>query len=230
MNDLWEKWAVNYDGLQRRERVLVLGAVLVCLALIVNTLLIDPLATRKNKLHDQMSRDYAQTLKMQIQVQALVQNGQIDPDAANNARMAEAQRKLLAVDASLDALRQGFVTPEKMPQLLEVLLKKNGQLKLVSLKTLPVSSLPVTETAGAPGEDAGKGTPPGANDPPVFRHGVELVVEGRYLDLVNYLGALEQLPWNMLWSKAALTAGGFSTCSLTLTVYTLSLDKTWLSL
>lgn len=230
LSKTWEKWAARYDGMQRRERIMVLGAVLVCLAVIVNALLIDPLTARKKMLRGQIAGDTTQIQELQRQVRILVQNGQIDPDAVNKAKMIAAQSRLLAVDASLDTLRQGFVTPEKMPQLLESLLKKNGQLKLVSLKTLPVSDLLASTNGSAPSGGASKPAPSVANDLPVFRHGVELTVEGRYLDLLDYLVALEQLPWNMLWSKVALAAGGSGTSSLTLTVYTLSLDKAWLSL
>jgi MSHA biogenesis protein MshJ len=72
-------------------------------------------------------------------------------------------------------------------------------------------------------------------DSAVFKHGVEITVEGRYLDLLDYVSQLEQMPWHVLWSKAALNeeqnpAVTWPANRLKLTVYTLSLDKTWLSI
>ena len=48
-------------------------------------------------------------------------------------------------------------------------------------------------------------------------------------DLVAYLVDLEQLPWRMYWGSVNLSAQTYPISRLTLTVYTLSLDKTWLS-
>jgi MSHA biogenesis protein MshJ len=55
------------------------------------------------------------------------------------------------------------------------------------------------------------------------------------LDLLDYVSQLEQMPWHVLWSKAALNeeqnpAVMWPANRLKLTVYTLSLDKTWLSI
>ncbi|OIQ76605.1 hypothetical protein GALL_417120 [mine drainage metagenome] len=208
---------------------------LVCIAFIAHALLIDPLMKREKMLREQAASDAAQTRQIQQQIRLLEHNGLVDPDAGNKARMAELQRKMLAVDASLDMVRQQLVTPEKMPQLLEGLLKRNSQLKLDSFETLPASALePFPDPAADGGADGkSKASGPGASgasDLPAYRHGFVLTVEGPYLDLMNYLATLEQLPWNMLWSKVVLTAGTPGICSLTLTVNTLSLDRAWLSL
>ena len=225
MKQLWKTWAAKYDALQRRERLLVLAMVPLTILFIGNATLIDPLAARQKILQAQMDGDRVQIEKMQQQMLNLTQHGQRDPDQGNKARMADFQHKLQGVDGALDTLRQGFVTPEKMPQLLDGLLKKNNQLKLVALKTLPVSALPLPPKTGAAITKPSPG-----NDLAVFRHGVELTVEGHYLDVLNYLESLEQMPWSMLWSRAVLDTGPAGAVSLTLTVYTLNLDKTWLSL
>jgi MSHA biogenesis protein MshJ len=101
-------------------------------------------------------------------------------------------------------------------------LKKNGKLKLIELQTLPVKGL--LENAS---EDKNKIS---KQELPVFKHGVEITIEGNYLDLLDYVAELEKMPWHVLWSKAALNAEHYPDSQLKLTVYTLSLDKTWLSI
>jgi len=64
--------------------------------------------------------------------------------------------------------------------------------------------------------------------PLVYKHGVELVVKGNYTDLTQYLTRLEGLPWQMFWGKAELKVEEYPKAALTLTLFTLSLDKTWL--
>jgi MSHA biogenesis protein MshJ len=212
----WDQIATKYDVLQKRERVMVLAAALMLVAAVLNALLLDPLAARRKMLHQQMSSDAQQVQQMQQQIRDMVHAGGIDPDAATKSRLAETQEKLHAVDVQLGSLRQALVSPEKMPQLLEGMLRKHGGLKLAKLNTLPLSALPGST-------DVNGGIP-------AFRHGVELTVEGRYLDLLNYLATLEKLPWHLTWGKVALNARENGLSTLTLTVYTLSMDKTWLSL
>ena len=64
----------------------------------------------------------------------------------------------------------------------------------------------------------------------LYRHGVELIVRGNYLDMVDYLDALEALPIQLFWTRAALEVEQYPNARLSLTVYTLSLDKKWMKL
>lgn len=60
---------------------------------------------------------------------------------------------------------------------------------------------------------------------------MELTVEGSYADLMDYLSSLESLPGpKLLWGGVALKVERHPTVQLTLTVYTLSLDRAWLQL
>ena len=62
----------------------------------------------------------------------------------------------------------------------------------------------------------------------MFRHGLEITISGSYLDLYEYLSALERLPTQLYWGRAELSAGDFPETTLKLTVYTVSFDKAWL--
>lgn len=55
-------------------------------------------------------------------------------------------------------------------------------------------------------------------------------MQGSYLDLLSYLRTLEALPWHMLWGRISLVADKYPQSTLTITIYTLSLNETWLSL
>jgi MSHA biogenesis protein MshJ len=143
-------------------------------------------------------------------------------------------------------MQKGLVPPERIAPLLEAILRANGRLKLVSLKTLPVTTLTDGSTPKpAPGAPApANGTPatapaaPAAPVPPpvgkspdlLYRHGVELTVRGSYLDMVDYMKALESLPTQLFWGKAQLDAEEYPNVRLTLTLYTLSLDPKWMKL
>jgi MSHA biogenesis protein MshJ len=58
---------------------------------------------------------------------------------------------------------------------------------------------------------------------------VSITVRGGYLDLLRYITALEKMPAQMFWGEVNLSVEKYPDAVFTLTVYTLSLDKTWLA-
>lgn len=219
----WQALVAQFDALSRRERLMVLAACLVVIIAGMDALLVAPVSQRIKAETVQMGAERAQMAAMQQQLQMLESAPPIDPDAQNRKRLDDLLTQLQQANESLERMQQKLISPEKMPGLLEDILHHHGQLKLVSLKTLPVSEIKTTESTSAV---AGNAVVAGA----VYRHGVTLKVQGRYLDLMAYLQALEKMPWNMLWGGASLTADAYPQSTLTLTIYTLSLDKVWLSI
>ncbi|WP_432377445.1 hypothetical protein [Duganella sp. P38] len=111
----------------------------------------------------------------------------------------------------------------------------------MSMKTLPAAGLNETaqperaETAATVTNAAaglvGAGKPaPRKPRELLYRYGVEIVLQGGYVDMVNYMAALESLPVQLFWGKAQLDAQQFPNSRLTLTLYTLSLDQKWMKL
>jgi len=232
MKAYWEKFSARVDAMARRERALVLVAVVVCLIAVLNALLLDPLAARTKRLRQQIDSDNQQIVALRAQIQSMIQAGSIDPDAANKAQLGDLQTRLQQVDAELSSMQQGLIRPEDMPRMLESLLRKDPRLKMLALKTLPVSPLTVaTPPAGpAPAAAPAAAPTPAADTLPVYRHGVQVVVQGRYLDLLDYLTMLEQMPWRVIWGSMHFEAGEFPSSTMTVTVYTLGLDEEWLSI
>jgi MSHA biogenesis protein MshJ len=64
----------------------------------------------------------------------------------------------------------------------------------------------------------------------MYRHGIELTVAGQYLDLLNYLAAIEKLPVKIFWGGLSIDATQYPRSLLKLTVYTLSPEKKWLQI
>jgi MSHA biogenesis protein MshJ len=133
---------------------------------------------------------------------------------------------LAEVNARIAAEERKFTAPETMRAVLEELLAKNRRVQLMSLKTLPMSSIAEERAPASP--PAGQGKPPAAAGRLIFRHGVELTVAGSYLDILAYLGDLEKLPTQLYWSGLGLEAQQYPTVTLKVTVFTLSLDRAWL--
>jgi MSHA biogenesis protein MshJ len=223
---------------------MVTCALFVVVFAVINSLLLSPVLARQKALNSELAADQAQIQGLTEQINAYANQAVIDPDAPNKQHITELNTQLKTLETQLSSLQNTLISPDKMPELLRSLLKKNGKLKLIELKTLPTKGLleadaedkSVSPTASALTEANGKlKNIVNKQDSAVFKHGVEITVEGRYLDLLDYVSQLEQMPWHVLWSKAALNeeqnpAVTWPANRLKLTVYTLSLDKTWLSI
>ncbi len=228
----WQNLAERVDAMSLRERALIFLAAALVLVTLVNTLLIDPLLSRQRMLSQQIVQAQTQTNILQAQIQAMVTAQNADPDAALRARMQQLQQELASADTTLLDFQSGLVPPRQMPAMLKDILLRNRALRLVSLKTLPPQNLAAAAQTAAAQTSPGQ-TAPGQNpaqQAAMFRHGVEITVEGSYADLLRYLTAMESSPWRMFWGKADLKADSYPKATLTLTLYTLSLDKAWLAI
>ncbi|BBP04008.1 hypothetical protein TPL01_16130 [Sulfuriferula plumbiphila] len=231
----WQRLADRVDAMSLRERALIFLAVAMVLIVLVNTVLIDPLLVRHKKLQQQIAQTQEKTSAMQTRIQTLVKTWNVDPDIALRARLAQLREQSEQTGKILEDIQSGLVPPQRMPALLEDILRHNRSLRLVVLKTLPVKVLGEPETTAA-GKTAGQADKPAPAQKPatpgsiVYKHGVEITVEGSYLDLLRYLTEIESLPWHMFWGKADLDVEKYPKVALTLRLYTLSLDKAWLAI
>ena len=114
-----------------------------------------------------------------------------------------------------------------MPLLLEDMIGRKSGLRLLSLKTLPVA--PLLEKKASAGEKDAKAADNRVNSSAgLYKHGVEIKLVGSYQDLAAYLERLEKSGQLLLWCGVSLSAEKHPQLVLTLTVYTLSLDRAWL--
>ncbi|HUF22002.1 MAG TPA: hypothetical protein VMP00_14775 [Burkholderiales bacterium] len=217
MKRQWARLVKRFDALGKRERMTVLlGGVLVIA--LVGFSLIDSALAKQRAFDKQITQARADQAIARAQVDSLTRQLAQDPDAVVREQMAKLRGEIEKIDAEVKGVHRGLVSPERMAGVLESMLTRNRRVDLVSLKTLPATALvELGETADA--ADAERN---------VFKHGIELTLEGGYLDLLDYLARLERLPWQMFWAKAEMDASAYPRVRLKVTVYTLSLDRKWL--
>jgi MSHA biogenesis protein MshJ len=220
MKEKFNQFVVKMDGLSLRERALIFAAAAFAVVSLINTFFLDPLLAQQKRLSAQVVQQQEKMKETQAQLTALVQAKQADEHAPQRERIRQLREQIAEGESYLRATQDRLVSPEKMAALLEQVLAKNSHLQLVALNTLPVSQFiePVADTPNA--------SP--VPDKQIFKHGVQMTVRGSYADLLQYLSALEKMPTRMFWGMAKLNVVKYPNAELTLTLYTLSLDKTWL--
>lgn len=229
MKQWWLKYAQKMEKLTLRERTVVFLATVLLVGYSIFALAIDPAQQRQRALTEQMKTQQQEIAALDRERQALASDPE-DPDRAIRARREAATRRIEEADEALKAMHRSLVPAQRVNLLLQEMLKRDPRLDLVLLRTLPVAPL-LPETQKPPASGASP-PPSGArrefSQGNVYKHGVEITVRGGYEDLYGYLVRLERSPWRMFWSRARLDVEDHPRLSLTLTIYTLSLDRAWL--
>ena len=235
MRRYWELARTKIDDMSLRERAIIFAAAALVVVALINATLLDPLLARQKTLSTQVVQQQEKMKGLQAQMQSLLQAKHDDEHSPLRNRLAQLGQQLQTQDGYLQSRRDRLVEPNKMAGLLEQVLAKDGRLQLIALKTLPVGLLVEKPQAAsgtaqsATATTAGSGQKQPDQQKQVFKHGVQITVRGGYLDLLQYLAALEKMPAQMFWGEVNLTVDQYPDAVLTLTLYTLSLDKTWLT-
>jgi MSHA biogenesis protein MshJ len=225
-----KQWAERIDARSLRERLLIFGMAALAVVMLVTSLALDPLHAKRKVLLQQVAEQQSRVAAAQTQIQTLIAARSADPDAANRSRLTDLKSRIGQSEEKLASFQQGLVSSDRMTEVLKDLLSRNRGVKLVSLRTLPVTTL--ADEAGKPvpaqKEPAKEGQPIDPRNA-IYKHGVEVTVEGSYGDLLGYVAELESMQWQVFWGGAALSVQTYPVSRLTLTLYTMSLEKTWLS-
>jgi MSHA biogenesis protein MshJ len=210
-----DEFLVRIDALTPRERVILFALLLAGLWALVDATLLGPLDKARRGEREQMQ---AASVRIAAAQEAMTRRaGAIDPARAAHQRL-DAARSALAQRMQATQLAQNRLLPAKdMTRVLEGLLKNQPGLRLVAMSTLAAEPL---------------GLPPGAKpeEAALFRQGARITLAGDYNALVRYMENLERLPVGFYWSRAELDASHHLALELTLTLYTLSTERTWLTM
>ena len=198
----------RYEALSLRERALVVLALLGILVGAWDTYLMGPLRLARTGLEAELASASAFGVTRQSADVS-------DPRQVSITRAGELQTRLQSIDAQLANTASGFVSAERMIEVLHDMLDRQGRLELVSIRNLPVTSLI------APAEPDAPARPP-------YVHSIEIVIEGEFADVLGYLDALEALPWKFRWTSLDLSTAGYPRNRVRIELSTLSLDSTWL--
>jgi MSHA biogenesis protein MshJ len=212
-------WVAKYEALTLRERAILILAIVAVMVLAWDTMLMEPLRRERVTLDAELASATSFGLAAQDADAS-------DPRQISITRAGELQRQLQSIDAQLASTASGFVSSQRMIEVLHDMLDRQARLGLVSIRNLPVSSLiaPVDHDGSA---TVAGDVPPAPARPP-YVHAIEIVIDGQYADVLAYLTALEALPWKFRWTSLDLSTAGYPRNRVRIELSTLSLDSTWL--
>jgi MSHA biogenesis protein MshJ len=218
-------WMARVDGLELRQRGLILLAILAAAYVVWESVLMTPLDGRRQVFSNQVAQVRAEINALNSSIQEVAGRSAQDPNAPLRARIELLNGKVADLNEHLEGLTGELIPPRQMPQVLEQLMTRDAGLKLVRLEGL--GAAPILEGLEP---DQTEQTAAGGADPVpgLYRHGLRLVFQGSYLGTLGLLEEIEALPWRFIWTRLAIEVGEHPEATVTLELYSLSLDDAWL--
>lgn len=209
LNNLQEK----FEALTKREKIIVSGALLIGLWVGWDTFFYQSIQKKQQALQKELASLTQQITEQQLAAIRLENSAHTDPNLNNTNKLAELKTEYSRLQERMMQGDKNFVPPHLMAVALSDILNKNHQLTLIKLDTLPVTTLL-------------KSKQPSLS--PIYKHGLAITFSGNYLDTLNYLKALEALPWHFIWESIDYQVKEYPIAETTIKAYTLSFKENWL--
>lgn len=211
-----------------RERLLAAASVLVLVGFVFDATVAAPHRARDRALRAQIKAQEQAIAELQQRAQEQsAQNDQLLRERIDALAARRNHAEQVIRDAQVD-----LIAPQDMGRQLQALLARHPHLRVVAMSTQPPTPL-----GEAPARAAMAATPASATASPtarpasgLYQHGVEVTVEGRYLDLLDWLQALENAPYRIYWRELDMQVNSAGVPVTRIALFTLSREAVWMRL
>lgn len=210
------------DARVMRERLLIFITAAAVVFMAWNFLVQLPIEKQLQESREQLALLAAQRTSLQTQITATTQSLLNDPNKPKKLQIAQLQSDIGVLETQLHSVSQNLIKADQLPHALQDVLEKTAQLTLLEVKTLPAQELQFvavntpTNVSPTTTDDLRAG---------VFQHVVELRVSGSFSQVVEFLIALEHLPWRFYWQSLDYSVVHYPNAEVRLRVYTLSSEE-----
>jgi MSHA biogenesis protein MshJ len=220
MKERLKALAAKIDALKFNERALLLAAAMVVSVGVWDGALMGPVERDKAGLQNRIAQNETRLSQLEAEAVQIVEIAKRDPNEPLLRQIATAEQQIKEFEAEIKERAGQLIEPREMAQVLQRVLEKTAGLDFVSLEGLGAQPLlKPTKKGGAIAENGARNA---------YRHGFRIRFSGSYLDTIDYLHALEALPWRFFWEAVELDVKNHPNADGSVVVYTLSLDRSWI--
>jgi MSHA biogenesis protein MshJ len=208
-----EKLGQRFASLTVREQRMVVGTALLLLWGIWDNFYYQPAQQAKQSLDNEIIQFDRQISTLKQLAQELENSSSSDPNSKNRQSLSSLEQSIDHLKQQLSSGEKSFVPSNLMSSALRDMLKQYDNLKLIKLETLPPKGF------GSEGKELSW----------LYRHTLILTLQGDYFSTLNYLKALEALPWRIHWDHIDYNVKNYPIAETRIQIYTLSFEQDWLS-
>jgi MSHA biogenesis protein MshJ len=211
------------DELTLRERGILFFVIVALIYLSWNSLLVVPEEKKQTQLLGEISKMRQEIATLEQQSLEIINRHNLDPNAKERRQLKQLEQANRRLEQSITEAVEGLIEPQQMAQALESVLKKQKNFSFVRVENLGATPLIASDTdAEAQSEETQ------LSRMAIYKHTMRIELEGSYQNTLDYLRALEQLPWRFHWDSVELKILEYPRAQVVITVNTLSLSEGWI--
>lgn len=209
----WKPLAAKVDDMSLRERAMLFASASLAVLIIAHVALIDPVLRKQKSLIERANRTQNQINTVRERIAQIVRAGDAKQRHPEQAVIERLEKQIAEVERALAARQETLIAPERLPALLRDIVGRSKGVTLESVRVLPGAAL--RSAAGPTG---------------LYRHGVEIALQGSYFDLLRYLEELEKRGAALLWGAVELQVDDYPEVKLRVVIQTLSRNASLLAI
>ncbi len=205
----------KFAHLSMREKLLSLLSSIALTAMLGFFWFIEPKQLELEGLLRTVERQKNDLVRLETQISNIEKELMQDPNEPLRKNVVKLRASIEKVDESLREQTVDLIPANKMPEVLEKILERSSKLKVVQMSSIPpVRMMDINATDG--------------EDVNLFQHGVSLVLQGQYMDILNYLEEIEGLEWRFYWKRFDYLVGEYPVAQAEIELYTLSTNEAFI--
>lgn len=204
----------KYRELSLREKRIMLLSIHVLIAGFFLMGFLEPLWNSSLAHRQQAQIIEGKATRMESYLERLLDTSVIDPDLPIKEEIANLEQQKKDINERIYLVANTLVTPKQMPEMLGNILTEKDNMKIQNLHNRPSENI-VFENH--------------FSDVQLFKHGVSLEITTDYPSLVDYLNALDAMPWKLYWENLDFEVHNYPKGKLNIDIYTLSTTEEILS-
>jgi len=226
------KWKFAQDWFEsrnQRERIMVSVLLAATMVTIWLLLINDPLAEKLSRAQTGLQNLHTQIKASSMQQSMLIKQQHVDPNQDIKQRIKNIDTRIAQLDTELTSRMEGLIEPTQMANILEQVLFQSSDMRLISIRSLAAEPLVIASEEQEPTDPNNlQDSAEQKTEFAVYRHGVQLELQGNYLSTLAYLKKLQALPWSLFWDEVSLDVTRYPNAHIVITVHTVSLKEGWL--
>jgi len=222
----WIEWCSDkFDGLNVREKILLLAVMLVVVFSLWKPMVFDVLADARKTAHRDLEVLNTELHYLTTNLHKVSQEAVKHPIKALDQRVVLLEKENTLLEQKITKIASRLTSPKAMTNLLNKILESDVGLTVVGMKNLDEVLL-FDFSKAAQLEQLVQQAPEAMA---VYKHGLVMDFKGNYFAVLKFLEVLEALKQGMVWEELSYTVDQHPEAKVQLVVYTLSLDRRWVS-
>lgn len=220
MKKQWFVFSEKFSKLSVREQYIILLAGVIIFCLLFNAFVFESAQNKSKRVSNSIAQLKSQNSKLTLESAKAQVKLANDPNKELDKKIEQYRSKLGDIDNELRSLTDELISPSRMRKALQDMLQLSPGVKLISFNAMAPEPLIKDELSTE--KDSSESSSKAID---LYRHTIQISLQGNYFQLRDYLKNVEQLSWSFYWHEFDYNVDDYPSATLNIEMYSLSTTK-----